>query len=167
MSDRSPSTGGRLAALGAWLGWQMLLPVILIAAMVGAVIGIAMLAIRRQSRATPIPFGPFLAAAGWPHAVGVERHAFYEGAETAYAIVQTGERRFYGNVLLTKGTIAVRADRIVVRQDADGFQTDVYNDDATAGGGDCISASPNAVPIAYTATTAATCRARTRDHRGT
>jgi len=54
-----------LAALGAWLGWQMLLPVILIAAVVGALVGIAMLAIRRQSRATPIAFGPFLAAAGW------------------------------------------------------------------------------------------------------
>ncbi len=54
-----------LAALGAWLGWQMLLPVILIAAVAGAVVGIAMLAIRRQSRATPIAFGPFLAAAGW------------------------------------------------------------------------------------------------------
>ena len=54
-----------LAALGAWLGWQMLLPVILIAAVVGAVVGIAMLVIRRQSRATPIAFGPFLAAAGW------------------------------------------------------------------------------------------------------
>ena len=54
-----------LAALGAWLGWQMLLPVILIAAVVGAVVGIAMLAIRRQSRATPIAFGPFLAASGW------------------------------------------------------------------------------------------------------
>jgi leader peptidase (prepilin peptidase)/N-methyltransferase len=54
-----------LAALGAWLGWQMLLPVILIAAVVGAVVGIAILAIRRQSRATPIAFGPFLAAAGW------------------------------------------------------------------------------------------------------
>jgi len=53
------------AALGAWLGWQMLLPVILIAAVVGAAVGIAVLAIRRQSRATPIPFGPFLAAAGW------------------------------------------------------------------------------------------------------
>src|SRR5579864_2612365 len=54
-----------LAALGAWLGWQMLLPVILMAAVVGAAVGIAMLAIRRQSRATPIAFGPFLAAAGW------------------------------------------------------------------------------------------------------
>lgn len=54
-----------LGALGAWLGWQMLLPVILIAAVVGAVVGIAVLAIRRQSRATPIAFGPFLASAGW------------------------------------------------------------------------------------------------------
>jgi len=53
------------AALGAWLGWQMLLPVILIAAVVGAVVGILMLTVRGQSRATPIAFGPFLAAAGW------------------------------------------------------------------------------------------------------
>ena len=53
------------AALGAWLGWQMLLPIILFAATVGAVVGIAMLAIQGRSRATPIAFGPFLAAAGW------------------------------------------------------------------------------------------------------
>jgi leader peptidase (prepilin peptidase) / N-methyltransferase len=54
-----------LAALGAWLGWQMLLPVILIAAVVGAVVGLTLLGIRAQSRTTPIAFGPFLAAAGW------------------------------------------------------------------------------------------------------
>jgi len=54
-----------LAALGAWLGWQMLLPTILIAAAVGAVAGIALLAARGQNRSTPIAFGPFLAAAGW------------------------------------------------------------------------------------------------------
>jgi leader peptidase (prepilin peptidase)/N-methyltransferase len=54
-----------LAALGAWLGWQMLLPTVLIAAAVGAVAGIALLAARRQSRSVPIAFGPFLAAAGW------------------------------------------------------------------------------------------------------
>jgi len=54
-----------LAALGAWLGWQMLLPIILVAAAVGAVVGIALLSLRGQSRATPIAFGPFLAAAGW------------------------------------------------------------------------------------------------------
>ncbi len=46
-----------------------------------------------------------LAARGWPNAVGIERHAFYTAAEGAYAIVQTGERRFYGNILLTKGVI--------------------------------------------------------------
>jgi leader peptidase (prepilin peptidase)/N-methyltransferase len=54
-----------LAALGAWLGWRMLLPTVLIAAAVGAVAGIALLAVRGQNRATPIAFGPFLAAAGW------------------------------------------------------------------------------------------------------
>jgi leader peptidase (prepilin peptidase)/N-methyltransferase len=53
------------AALGAWLGWKMLLPIILIAAAVGAVVGIAILAMRGQARSTPIAFGPFLAAAGW------------------------------------------------------------------------------------------------------
>ncbi|MGH8287754.1 MAG: prepilin peptidase [Steroidobacteraceae bacterium] len=54
-----------LAAIGAWLGWQMLLPTVLIAAAVGAVAGIVVLAARGQSRSTPIAFGPFLAAAGW------------------------------------------------------------------------------------------------------
>jgi leader peptidase (prepilin peptidase)/N-methyltransferase len=53
------------AALGAWLGWKMLIPVILVAAVVGSVVGIAMLTLRGQSRSTPIPFGPFLAFAGW------------------------------------------------------------------------------------------------------
>ncbi len=46
-----------------------------------------------------------LQAFGWPDAVAVERHAFYAATETAYAVVQTGERRFYGNVSLTKGVI--------------------------------------------------------------
>ena len=54
-----------LAALGAWLGWQQLLPVILASAGVGAMVGIALIATRRQQRDTPLPFGPFLAAAGW------------------------------------------------------------------------------------------------------
>lgn len=54
-----------LAALGAWLGWQMLLPIVLGAAAVGAVVGIVMLAVQGRDRNTPIPFGPFLAAAGW------------------------------------------------------------------------------------------------------
>ncbi|MBV6423202.1 MAG: Type 4 prepilin-like proteins leader peptide-processing enzyme [Steroidobacteraceae bacterium] len=54
-----------LAALGAWLGWQMLLPIILLSAAVGAVTGIALIVLRGRDRNVPIPFGPFLAAAGW------------------------------------------------------------------------------------------------------
>jgi len=54
-----------LAALGAWLGWQLLLPTVLTAALVGAIVGAMMLAIKGRDRGTPIPFGPFLAAAGW------------------------------------------------------------------------------------------------------
>jgi leader peptidase (prepilin peptidase) / N-methyltransferase len=54
-----------LSALGAWLGLNMLLPIILIASVGGAIVGIAMLRSRGQSHTTPIPFGPFLAAAGW------------------------------------------------------------------------------------------------------
>jgi leader peptidase (prepilin peptidase)/N-methyltransferase len=53
------------AALGAWLGWQMLLPIILLAAFSGAVIGILMIALRGRDRNIPIPFGPYLAVAGW------------------------------------------------------------------------------------------------------
>jgi L-fucose mutarotase len=41
----------------------------------------------------------------WP-LVGVERHAFYEGAKTAYCVIATGERRFYGCFLFSKGVIA-------------------------------------------------------------
>ena len=54
-----------LAALCAWLGWQMLLPIVLLSAGVGAMVGVALIAMRRQQRGNPIPFGPFLAAAGW------------------------------------------------------------------------------------------------------
>ncbi len=54
-----------LAALGAWLGWQMLLPVVLIASAVGAVAGMIILTVKGRARGTPIPFGPFLALAGW------------------------------------------------------------------------------------------------------
>jgi L-fucose mutarotase len=46
-----------------------------------------------------------LCAHGAAPAVGIERHAFYAAAETAYVIVQTGERRFYGNIMLTKGVL--------------------------------------------------------------
>jgi leader peptidase (prepilin peptidase)/N-methyltransferase len=54
-----------LAALGAWLGYQMLLPIILFSAAVGALVGIALMATRRLARGHPMPFGPFLGAAGW------------------------------------------------------------------------------------------------------
>jgi len=54
-----------LAALGAWMGWKMLLPIVLLSSVVGALVGIAMLALRHLGREHPIPFGPYLAAAGF------------------------------------------------------------------------------------------------------
>ncbi|MEE8543382.1 MAG: A24 family peptidase, partial [Gammaproteobacteria bacterium] len=54
-----------LAALGAWLGWQLLPLVILLSATVGAIIGTTLILLGGASRETPIPFGPYLAAAGW------------------------------------------------------------------------------------------------------
>lgn len=53
-----------LAALGAWLGWQMLPLTILLSSLVGAVVGIALMVFARHGRNVPIPFGPYLAAAG-------------------------------------------------------------------------------------------------------
>ena len=54
-----------LGALGAWLGWQMLLQIILLSALAGAVIGVGMIVIRGRDKNIPIPFGPYLAIAGW------------------------------------------------------------------------------------------------------
>ena len=54
-----------LAALGAWLGWQMLPVIILLSSVVGAVVGIALMVLKQRGREVPIPFGPYLAAAGW------------------------------------------------------------------------------------------------------
>jgi leader peptidase (prepilin peptidase)/N-methyltransferase len=54
-----------LAALGAWLGWQALPMIITMSAVVGAGFGISMIVFRRHERSVPIPFGPYLAAAGW------------------------------------------------------------------------------------------------------
>lgn len=54
-----------LAALGAWVGLNGVLPIILISSLVGAVVGSAWLAMRGRDHATPIPFGPYLAIAGW------------------------------------------------------------------------------------------------------
>src|SRR5690606_4486126 len=54
-----------LAALGAWCGMKGILPIILLSSVVGAVIGSVWLAYKGRDRATPIPFGPYLAIAGW------------------------------------------------------------------------------------------------------
>ena len=54
-----------LAALGAWLGWAFLPSIILLSSLVGAVVGLTLLALRQHQRDIPIPFGPYLAAAGW------------------------------------------------------------------------------------------------------
>ncbi|HSC47519.1 MAG TPA: A24 family peptidase [Gammaproteobacteria bacterium] len=53
------------ALIGAWLGWQVLPLVILLSASVGALVGISLLFSKRLARGTPMPFGPYLAAAGW------------------------------------------------------------------------------------------------------
>ncbi|HLT12585.1 MAG TPA: A24 family peptidase, partial [Marinobacter sp.] len=53
-----------LAALGAWLGWQLLPAVILISSLVGAIVGISLMVFRKHGREVPIPFGPYLAVAG-------------------------------------------------------------------------------------------------------
>jgi leader peptidase (prepilin peptidase)/N-methyltransferase len=54
-----------LAAIGAFLGWRMLLPTVLGAAAVGAIVGIVILTLKGKGRGVPIAFGPFLSAAGW------------------------------------------------------------------------------------------------------
>ena len=53
-----------LAALGAWLGWMMLPVIVLLSSAVGAVVGLSLIVLRGHQRDRPIPFGPFLAAAG-------------------------------------------------------------------------------------------------------
>jgi len=67
-----------LAALGAWMGWQSLLPIIILSSAVGAVFGVAMIMVTGRDRSIPMPFGPFLAGAGllmllW----GAQINAFY------------------------------------------------------------------------------------------
>ena len=54
-----------LAMLGAWMGWKMLFVIILTSSLVGAIVGLSMIALKKTSRGTQIPFGPYLAAAGW------------------------------------------------------------------------------------------------------
>lgn len=54
-----------LAVLGAWFGWQVLPIVILLSSLVGAIVGVSLIVFRGRDRNIPIPFGPYLAAAGW------------------------------------------------------------------------------------------------------
>jgi leader peptidase (prepilin peptidase)/N-methyltransferase len=62
-----------LAALGAWLGWQALPVIILLSSVVGAVVGISLIAIKGRDKNIPIPFGPYLATAGFLALLGGER----------------------------------------------------------------------------------------------
>jgi leader peptidase (prepilin peptidase)/N-methyltransferase len=54
-----------LAALGAWLGWQMLLLIVVLSAVIGLIGAAALMIFRGHDRQIPIPFGPYLAAAGF------------------------------------------------------------------------------------------------------
>lgn len=54
-----------LAVFGAWFGWQSILAVILLSSFAGAFIGITQIALKKHTRGNPIPFGPYLAIAGW------------------------------------------------------------------------------------------------------
>lgn len=71
-----------LAALGAWMGPWALLPIVLLSSLIGAIVGGTLLAVQGRDRATPIPFGPFLASAGWVQFVfgdnilAIYRHLF-------------------------------------------------------------------------------------------
>lgn len=67
-----------LAMLGAWLGWKPLFVVILTSSAVGAAVGITLIALKKTERSTQIPFGPYLAAAGWMTLLwGKELMGFY------------------------------------------------------------------------------------------
>ena len=54
-----------LAALGAWMGWTIIPGAILLSSVVGAVVGVTLILVRGHERQIPIPFGPYIAAAGW------------------------------------------------------------------------------------------------------
>lgn len=54
-----------LALLGAWMGWQFLPVIIILSSLVGSIIGISLIIFKKHQREVPIPFGPYLAIAGW------------------------------------------------------------------------------------------------------
>ena len=69
-----------LAMLGAWFGWQSLAIIILLSSLAGAIIGIGMIVFAGHKRQVPIPFGPYLAVAGWIYLLYKEPlHAFWPG----------------------------------------------------------------------------------------
>ena len=53
------------ALFGAWLGWQYLPLILILSSFVGAIIGIALILFKNHHRDKPIPFGPYIAIAGW------------------------------------------------------------------------------------------------------
>jgi len=62
-----------LAVLGAWFGWQLLPMIILLSSLVGAIVGIFLLVLKNRGKSVPIPFGPYLAAAGFIAAIWGEQ----------------------------------------------------------------------------------------------
>lgn len=54
-----------LAMLGAWVGIKGLLPIILFSSLIGAIVGVTLILVKKHQKNVPIPFGPFLASAGW------------------------------------------------------------------------------------------------------
>jgi leader peptidase (prepilin peptidase) / N-methyltransferase len=66
-----------LAALGAWMGWQVLPMIILLASVVGAIVGIALMIAARHGRDVPIAFGPYLAMGGWIALIWGDRFMVY------------------------------------------------------------------------------------------
>jgi|TARA_B100000315_G_scaffold217555_1_gene218250 leader peptidase (prepilin peptidase)/N-methyltransferase len=67
-----------LAALGAWMGWRSLLPIIILSSLVGAVLGLVMIVATGRDKSVPMPFGPFLAGAGFIMLIwGSQLNSFY------------------------------------------------------------------------------------------
>jgi len=74
-----------MAAIGAWLGWSVLPGVILLSSLVGAAVGVTLILLRGHDRQIPIPFGPYIAAAGWLTLIwGDAIKSVYLGALSGY-----------------------------------------------------------------------------------
>ena len=69
-----------LAALGAWMGPMALLPIVLLSSLIGAIVGGSLIALKRHDSDMPMPFGPFIAMAGWVWFVAGDRllHAYLQ-----------------------------------------------------------------------------------------